>query len=229
MVFFIITLKHVTKVYPSGVYALRNVDLHIDEGEFVFLLGQSGAGKSTFLRLLLAEELPTEGTITVGDYVIPGIRRRQIPFYRRTIGVVFQDFRLIDSKTVFDNIAFSLWVAGAARSEIRKRVLEVLDLVGLSDKARRCPQELSGGEQQRVAIARAMVGRPRILFADEPTGNIDPQLAFEIIDLFHEINRRGTTVLLVTHAHDIVAKFSDRIVIVERGEIAADSKMEVPV
>ena len=202
-----IQFKNVSMTYPSGVSALDNVTLNIEKGEFVFVVGASGAGKSTLIKMLLRELVPTKGKVTVNGYDLKNMKRREIPAFRRTIGVVFQDFRLIPTMTVFGNVAFALQVTGVSEKYIRRRVPYILDLLGLAGKARSYPGELSGGEQQRVALARALVNNPPLLIADEPTGNIDPELSFEIVDLLSEINKCGTTVVMVTHEHDLVSQF----------------------
>lgn len=212
----------VSKTYGSGTDALDHVTLSIKKGEFVFVVGHSGAGKSTLIKLLLREIAPTNGTVTVNGYSLNTMKRRQIPAYRRTLGVVFQDFRLIPNKTVYDNVAFALQVTGVTRKYIRRRVPYILDLLGLASKAKCYPHELSGGEQQRVALARALVNNPALLIADEPTGNIDPELSLEIVDLLDEINRCGTTVLMVTHAQELVEQFDHRVIVLDSGRVAAD-------
>ncbi len=212
----------VSVVYPNGTKALRDINLKINDGEFVFVVGASGAGKSTLIRLVMGEERPAKGTVEVNGYNISHIRRRHIPKLRRSMGVVFQDFRLIPNMSVYDNVAFALRVTGVTARDIRKRVPYILGLVELASKARCMPAELSGGEQQRVALARALVNNPSLIIADEPTGNIDPELSYEIIELLSEINRCGTTVLMVTHEHDLVARFNKRVIIVEHGEIVSD-------
>ena len=196
-----IDLQGVTKTYPNGVCALDGVDLHIEKGEFVFVVGHSGAGKSTLIKTLLREEVPTAGEVTVNGRDLIRMKQREIPYFRRTIGVVFQDFRLIPTMTVFDNVAFALQVTGVPRRFIRRRVPYILNLLGLDEKYKHYPPELSGGEQQRVALARALVNNPDLLIADEPTGNIDPELSYEIVELLDEINKTGTTILMVTHEH----------------------------
>lgn len=218
-----IEFKNVYKTYPSGVRALKGFNLKIEDGEFVFVLGKSGAGKSTFIKLMLREEKLDKGEIVIGDFSLSSIKNSQIPYLRRSLGVVFQDFKLIKNMTVFDNVAFAMRVTNASVKEIRKRVPEVLGLVGLTGKAKRYPNELSGGEQQRVAIARAIVNKPKLLIADEPTGNVDPQRSFEIVEMLTRINDAGTTVIMVTHEHELVAKFNKRIVIIDGGKIGADS------
>ncbi len=223
-----ITFENVSKVYSNGTLALDHVDLQVDKGEFVFIVGSSGAGKSTFLKMIVCEEKPNEGRVIVNDTDVTALRRGQIPYLRREMGIVFQDFRLIDNMNVYDNIAFAMHVVGASAREIRKRVPYMLGLVGLQDKAKCRPGELSGGEQQRVGLARALVNNPAIIIADEPTGNVDPALSFEIVDLLSEINRRGTTILMVTHEHSLVKHFHRRVVEIRNGKIVADTgKVEV--
>ncbi|MGI6129625.1 MAG: cell division ATP-binding protein FtsE [bacterium] len=219
-----IEFRRVTKIYGRDTEALKNVSLTINKGEFVFLVGPSGAGKSTFVRLLLREELPTEGQIVVDNVDTGRLRPAQIPFLRRRIGMVFQDFRLLPERTVAENVAFALRVVEAPRREIFRRVPQVLHLVGLAHKSRAKPAELSGGEQQRVALARALVNNPPILIADEPTGNLDPDTAWEIMQLLVEINQRGTTVLVATHAHDIVNRLRRRVVALEAGRLIRDEE-----
>ncbi len=212
----------VTKSYAVGNKALRGVSMTIDDGEFVFLVGPSGSGKSTIIKLITGELKPTSGTVHVNGYSLERIRKREIPFLRRTVGVVFQDFRLIDTKTVYDNVAFAMRVVGAREREIKERVPYVLNLVGLEGKRSRHPGELSGGEQQRLAIARALVNNPSTIIADEPTGNLDPARAFEIMALLQEINRLGTTVLVVTHADKLVEQFTNRVIVIEDGLVTSD-------
>jgi len=219
----LIQFDHVTKTYHNGTLALDDVSLKVEKGEFVFIVGHSGAGKSTLIKMLLREEIPTSGHVEVNGYNLVKMKRRQIPLFRRGIGVVFQDFRLIPNMSVYDNVAFALRVTDVSSKFIRRRVPYILDLVDLSGKARCMPHELSGGEQQRVALARALVNNPSLLIADEPTGNIDPQLSYEIVDLLSEINKCGTTVLMVTHEHDLVAEFNKRVVTLRDGQIVADS------
>ena len=218
-----ISLTNVSKRYPSGNLALDNVNLEIDKGEFVFIVGSSGAGKSTLMRLLLREEVPTSGRIIVNGKNVGELRRREIPYFRRTLGVVFQDFRLIPTMNVYDNVAFALRATNVSTRDIRQRVPYILNLVGLQGKARSMPEQISGGEQQRVALARALVNNPDIILADEPTGNIDPELSFEIVELLTEINKVGTTVVMVTHEHDLVAQFQHRIIRTEQGRLIADT------
>ena len=218
-----IEFQNVSKIYSNGTQALNGVNLHVDDGEFIFIVGSSGAGKSTFLKLITCEERPSEGEIIVGEQKLSELRRGDVPYLRRTMGMVFQDFRLIYKMTVYENIAFAMHVVGASGREIRKRVPYILGLVNLQDKAECHPRELSGGEQQRVGLARALVNSPRILIADEPTGNIDPALSFEIVDLLSEINKRGTTILMVTHEHNLVRHFQRRVVEIHDGTVVADS------
>ncbi len=217
-----IDFANVTKTYETGTHALNGIDLHIDDGEFVFLVGASGSGKSTMIKLLTAELQPTGGSINVNGYQLEKIKRSAIPYMRRTLGVIFQDFRLIDNKTVYENVAFAMRVIGASSKEIKQRVPYVLELVGLENKARRLPNELSGGEQQRVAIARALVNNPSMIIADEPTGNLDPARSFEIMLLLEQINALGTTVLVVTHEKGLVDRFTKRVVALEAGKIVSD-------
>lgn len=217
-----IEFKDVVKSYVEGNTALQGVSLHIDDGEFVFLVGPSGSGKSTVIKLITGETKLTEGSVVVNDFHLESIRDKDIPYLRRTVGVVFQDFRLIANKTVYENVAFAMRVIGARDREIRKRVPYVLELVGLEDKAKRHPGELSGGEQQRVAIARALVNNPSMIIADEPTGNLDPARSYEIMLLLEEINNLGTTVLVVTHARDLVERFGKRVIAINDGLVVSD-------
>ncbi|MCD7827996.1 MAG: cell division ATP-binding protein FtsE [Clostridiales bacterium] len=213
----------VSKTYNKTFDALKNVDLSIADGEFVFVVGASGAGKSTFLKLIMREEVPTSGTVTINGYNLNKMRKRDIPYFRRTMGIVFQDFRLIPDMRVYDNVAFALRVTGTKEREVRKRVTHALGMVGLLSKTQSLPRELSGGEQQRVAIARALVNNADLIIADEPTGNIDPAMSIEIMDLLNHINKsNGTTIVMVTHAHDIVRQYDHRIVLLKEGEIVAD-------
>ena len=216
-----IEFRDVSKVYDSK--ALNNVNIKIEDGEFVFIVGSSGAGKSTFLKLIMHEEKPTEGAVIVGDYSSETIKKRQVPYYRRTMGIVFQDFRLIPKMSVYDNVAFAMRVIGAKEKEIRKRVPYILQLVGLSHKARSMPNELSGGEQQRVSLARALVNNPKLIVADEPTGNVDPEMSHEIVDMLTKINNNGTTVIMVTHEHDLVRAFQRRVIVIKNGEVVSDT------
>ena len=217
-----IDLIEVTKEYETGTHALNGIDLHIDDGEFVFLVGQSGSGKSTMIKLLTGELKPTSGSIMVNGYKLESIKRSSVPYLRRTLGVIFQDFRLIENKTVYENVAFAMRIVGATNKEIKKRVAYVLELVGLENKARRLPHELSGGEQQRVAIARALVNNPAVIIADEPTGNLDPARSFEIMLLLEQINALGTTVLVVTHEKSLVDRFTKRVVAIDAGKVVSD-------
>lgn len=220
----LIRFENVTKKYDNGTVALKDVNLQIDPGEFVFVVGASGAGKSTFLKLMMREEVPSHGSIQIGDWNLNDLSRRKIPLFRRTLGVVFQDFRLIANMTVYDNIAFAMRVIGAREKDIRKRVPYVIAMVGLASKARCYPEELSGGEQQRVALARALTNNAEILIADEPTGNVDPQMSYEIVELLMRLNNKGTTVIMVTHEHSLVKQFDKRVIILEDGAVAADGK-----
>ena len=212
----------VTKSYSVGTKALRGVSMQIEDGEFAFLVGPSGSGKSTIIKLITGELKPTSGTVHVNGYSLERIRKREIPYLRRTVGVVFQDFRLIENKTVYDNVAFAMRVIGARNREIRERVPYVLNLVGLDTKSRRHPGELSGGEQQRLAIARALVNNPSTIIADEPTGNLDPARSYEIMTLLQEINNLGTTMLVVTHAKELVERVPKRVIAIDEGLIISD-------
>lgn len=220
-----IEFRSVYKSYGTGrsAPALSDVNLHIDDGEFAFIVGASGAGKSTFLKLIMHEELPTSGEVIVNDYRLSRLRRRQVPYFRRTMGIVFQDFRLIDTMTVYDNVAFSMRVIGKTRREIRRRVPYVLQLLDLQNKSSSYPPELSGGEQQRVGLARALVNNPALIIADEPTGNVDPQMSHDIVELLSQINEKGTTVLMVTHEHELVQQFDHRVITLEDGRIVSDT------
>lgn len=221
-----IDFRNVSKVYDNGTKALNNVNIHIDKGEFVFVVGASGAGKSTFLKLMMREEVPSSGTITIKDYNLGEMKKRKIPYFRRNLGIVFQDFRLIPNMTVYDNVAFAMRVVGAREKAIRKRVPYVINIVGLSQKARNYPNELSGGEQQRVALARALVNNADIIIADEPTGNVDPQMSLEIVELLKRLNETGTTVIMVTHAHDLVRRFDNRVIVLDGGSVVADGAVD---
>lgn len=218
-----IQFTNVSKVYNNGTEALHDINLDVKKGEFVFIVGSSGAGKSTFLKLITCEERPSSGQIVLDGMDISRIRKGKIPYVRRKMGMVFQDFRLIDHMTVYDNVAFAMRVVGASPRSIKKRVPYILSLVGLQHKAKHYPTELSGGERQRVGLARALVNNPELIIADEPTGNIDPALSFEIVDLLSEINRRGTTILMVTHEHSLVKHFHKRIIQIHSGQIIADT------
>lgn len=217
-----IEFRDINKTYDNGVQALSHINLKIDKGEFLFLVGPSGAGKSTFIKLLLKEEEPTSGSILVDKEDVTLFSRRKTPYLRRKISVVFQDFRLLEEKTLYENVAFAMQVVGASPKEIRRQVPMVLGMVGLSDRASQYPHQLSGGEKQRVSIARAIVNRPIILIADEPTGNLDPDTAWEIMKVLRHISRRGTTILMATHAKDIVDVMQQRVVALEKGRIVRD-------
>lgn len=219
-----IKLEHVSKSYSAGIPALNDVNLEIEEGEFVFIVGDSGSGKSTLIKLLLKELEPTEGTITVNGKELKKIKKKQVPRYRRKVGVVFQDFRLLKDRNVYDNIAFAQKVIGESNIQIKKKVPKMLSLVGLAAKYKSYPKELSGGEQQRVAIARALINEPAILLADEPTGNLDNNNAWEIMKLLEEINEKGTTVIVVTHNLEIVKVMKKRVITVKKGVIVSDSE-----
>ncbi len=220
-----ITLKNVSKSYTEGNHALVDVNIHIDEGEFVFVVGDSGSGKSTLIKLLLKELEPTSGTIIINKKNLEKIRRGQVPYFRRNIGCVFQDFRLLKDKNVYDNVAFAQRAISASNRSIKKKVPKILSLVGLAAKYRSKPSQLSGGEQQRVAIARALVNEPKILLADEPTGNLDPGNAWEIMKLLEEINQRGTTVLVVSHNMEIVTAMKKRVITLRQGHVVGDVQM----
>ena len=217
-----IQFTDVTKSYTEGNTALNGVSLQIEDGEFVFLVGPSGSGKSTIMKVITGELKPTSGTVHVNGYSLERIRKRDIPYMRRTLGVVFQDFRLINKMTVYDNVAYAMRVIGAREAEIKERVPYVLDLVGLTGKERRHPNEMSGGEQQRLAIARALVNNPSTIIADEPTGNLDPARSFELMSLLEEINKLGTTVLVVTHEQDLVERFDKRVIAIDDGVVISD-------
>jgi len=219
-----ILFENVSKTYGNGVQALNNVNLFIEKGEFVFLVGSSAAGKSTLIKLMMKEIEPNEGNIVINGVDVCSLTRKEIPYFRRTIGVVFQDYRLLPNKTAYDNIAYAMEIVGATRREIRRQVPNVLSMVGLTHKANMYPNELSGGEQQRVSIARAIVNNPSVLIADEPTGNLDPETAKDIMDIMETINRRGTTVVMATHAENIVNNMQKRVIHVEGGVIASDEK-----
>ena len=217
-----IEFRNVHKVYDNGSIALEDVSIHIEKGEFVLVCGHSGAGKSTFIKLLSHEVTPDSGTVIVNDVDVTRIKSSKVPYLRRKLGIVFQDFRLLPSKTVFENIAFALEVIEEKPKVIKEKVLNVLELVGLSDKANDLPQDLSGGEQQRVAIARAIVNKPLVLISDEPTGNLDPQTSRDISDLFKAINNSGTTVVMVTHDMDMVSYLNKRVIALEGGRVVSD-------
>lgn len=218
-----ISLSHVSKLFPKGVHALNHIDLNIEDGEFVYVIGATGSGKSTLVRILNAEEIPDTGTVMVNGVDVGKLKHRKIPKYRRQIGCIFQDYRLLPSLTVAENIAFAMEVVGASRKEIKKRVAEVLELVDLKDKARSYPDELSGGQQQRVTIGRAIANHPKLLIADEPTGNLDPEKSREIMDLLEKINQTyGTTIIMVTHDSTIVNDYKKRTIMLEGGFVVHD-------
>ena len=218
-----IEFKNVSKTYDTGTNALRDVSIKIEDGEFVFIVGSSGAGKSTFLKIIMREQVANSGSVIINNYDLNKIKKRDIPKFRRTMGIVFQDFRLIPNMTVYDNVAFAMRVIGAKEKDIRKRVPYVLSLVGLTSKARQLPTQLSGGEQQRVALARALVNNAGIIIADEPTGNIDPEMSYEIVDLLNHINANGTTVVMVTHEHELVRRFNHRVITINQGQVVSDT------
>ena len=219
-----IEFKNISKLYNNNVKALSDVSINIESGEFVFLVGPSGAGKSTFIKMILKEVEPTSGKVVINNTDLSKLARNDVPYFRRKIGMVFQDFRLIPNLNVYENVAFAMKVVEATPKEIRRRVPMVLSLVGLSHKYKMFPNELSGGEQQRVSLARAIVNNPSLLIADEPTGNLDPETAKEIMDLLDDINKAGTTILMATHAKDIVDTMKKRVIAIEGGEIARDEK-----
>ena len=219
-----IKLVGVSKVYKTGVHALNDMNLNIEPGEFVYVIGPTGAGKSTFIKLLYREEVATSGKVLVAGVDVSKIKNRKVPYFRRNIGVVFQNFRLLPKKTVFENVAYAMQVIGEKPREIKKRVPEVLELVGLKHKMRSFPGQLSGGEQQRVAIARAIVNNPKVLIADEPTGNLDPEISWEIMQLLERINLQGTTVLMATHNKQIVDNLRHRVIAIEEGKIVRDEE-----
>ncbi|MBE6805032.1 MAG: cell division ATP-binding protein FtsE [Ruminococcaceae bacterium] len=219
----IIEFNGVSKNYTNDTHALSDVNIKINRGEFVFVVGSSGAGKSTFMKLIMREEKANTGTIIVNNFNLTKMRRKQVPKLRRTMGIVFQDFRLIPTMNVFDNVAFAMHVVGEPKKKIRKEVARVLSLVGLGHKARSMPNQLSGGEQQRVGLARALVNNPDLIIADEPTGNVDPNMSYEIVSLLSAINRQGTTILMVTHDHNLVRDFRHRVIMLDGGRIVADN------
>ena len=213
---------NVFKAYENGIKALKDVSFTLDDGEFAFLVGPSGSGKSTIIKLITGEIMPTAGKVTVNGFDMDSIKRRKLPKLRRTIGVIFQDFRLIENKSVYENVAFAMRIVGASNKEIKKRVPYVLGLVGLESKEKFRPNELSGGEQQRVAIARALINNPTLIIADEPTGNLDPARSLEILMLLEKINELGTTMLVVTHEKDVVNQFSKRVIAIDGGKVLSD-------
>lgn len=223
----LIDIRNVHKVYPSGAEALQGVSLKIEKGEFVFIVGASGSGKSTLIKLLLKEEDATSGLVKVGGLNVTEMKRKMVPYLRRNLGIVFQDFRLLPNLTIYENVAFAMHVVEATPKDIRRQVPMMLALVGLSKKANQYPHELSGGEQQRVAIARALVNNPSVLLADEPTGNLDPETSLEIMKLVSDINHRGTTVVIATHAKEIVDTMKKRVIALEKGRIVSDQEKGV--
>lgn len=222
-----IEIQRVSMVYPNGVAALKNIDVNIERGEFMFVVGESGAGKSTLIRLLCREYLPNSGSIKFQGRDITKLRRREVPAFRRGVGVVFQDFRLLENRTVYDNVAFALQVIGASLRDIRRRVPEALDMVGLSSKLKMKPDELSGGEQQRVCLARAIVNQPSLIIADEPTGNLDPKTSLDIVELLKAVNIRGTTIIMATHDKEIVDTLRKRVLVLDGGKIIRDERRGV--
>ncbi|MCW3488632.1 cell division ATP-binding protein FtsE [Dethiobacter alkaliphilus] len=222
-----IEVQRVSMAYPNGVSALKNINVCIERGEFVFVVGESGAGKSTLIRLMCREFLPTSGSIRVQGRDITRLKRREVPLFRRNVGVVFQDFRLLNNRSVYDNVAFAMQVIGAPGREVRRRVPEALEIVGISHKAKMKPQELSGGEQQRVCLARAIVNQPTLIIADEPTGNLDPKTSTGIMDALKNINIRGTTIIMATHDKDIVDTMRQRVLVLSNGNIVRDEKRGV--
>ena len=219
----IIEFRGVSKTYQTGTHALDDVNIKINNGEFVFVVGSSGAGKSTFMKLIMREEKANTGKIVVNGFDLTNMKRKDVPMLRRTMGIVFQDFRLIPNMTVFDNVAFAMHVVGADGRDIRKEVSKALAKVGLGHKARALPNQLPGGEQQRVGLARALVNSPDLIIADEPTGNVDPNMSYEIVSLLTEINKKGTTILMVTHDHNLVRDFQHRVIMLDSGKIIADN------
>lgn len=219
-----IEFRNVCKKYDTGTEAVHNANFMIEKGDFVFLVGSSGSGKSTLIKLILKEEEPTSGNIIINGKDTTFLKPKRVPYLRRSMGVVFQDFRLLPDKTVYDNVAFAMYIVNATPKHIRRQVPMVLSMVGLSDKAKVYPNELSGGEQQRVALARALVNNPSMLIADEPTGNLDPDTAWDIMQLLNDINLRGTTVVIATHAKDIVDKMNKRVIRIDNGNIVSDKK-----
>ena len=219
----IIEFRGVSKTYPGGTHALEDVNIKINNGEFVFVVGSSGAGKSTFMKLIMREEKANTGIIRVNGFNLTDMKRKQVPMLRRTMGIVFQDFRLIPTMNVFQNVAFAMYVVGATGRDVRREVSKALSKVGLGNKARSMPNQLSGGEQQRVGLARALVNSPDLIIADEPTGNVDPNMSYEIVTMLTEINKLGTTVLMVTHDHNLVRDFQHRVIMLDGGKIVADN------
>lgn len=217
-----IEMRNVTKRYPNGIMAINDVSVRIEDGEFVYIVGPSGAGKSTFIKMMYCDEHLSSGELVVGNFDLTRIKQRDLPYLRRYVGVVFQDFKLLEKKTIYENIAYAMEVVGKKPSVIRKRVLEVLDLVGLKHKIRMFPNELSGGEQQRIAIARAIANMPGVLIADEPTGNLDPDTALEIMNILERINQNGTTIIMATHSRSIVNTIKHRVLAIENGRLVRD-------
>ena len=219
-----IEMIDVYKTYPNGVVAVNGINVKINKGEFVYVVGPSGAGKSTFIKMMYREEKPTKGTITINGINLANLRNSKVPVFRRNIGVVFQDFKLLPKLTVYENVAFALEVIEVEPKEIKKRVMEILELVGLKHKARMMPDELSGGEQQRVSIARSIVNNPKVVIADEPTGNLDPETSWDIMNIFEEINKRGATIVMATHNKEIVDNLRHRVIAIENGTIIRDEQ-----
>lgn len=219
----IIEFRSVSKTYVTGTHALEDVNISINNGEFVFVVGSSGAGKSTFMKLIMREEKANTGKIIVNGFNLTDMKRKQVPMLRRTMGIVFQDFRLIPTMNVFQNVAFAMHVVGASDKNIRREVSKALSKVGLGHKARSMPSQLSGGEQQRVGLARALINSPDLIIADEPTGNVDPNMSYEIVSMLTDINKQGTTVLMVTHDHNLVRDFQHRVIMLDGGRIVADN------
>ena len=220
-------MKNVGKVYDSGIVALRDINVDIQKGEFVFVVGPSGAGKTTFTKMIFREELPTQGQLVVNGRNVTALKSSEVPYFRRSLGIIFQDYRLLPNRTVYENVAFAMQVIEAPRREIQKRVNHVLELVGLRYRARNFPTELSGGEQQRVAIARAIVNNPVIVIADEPTGNLDPETSWEIMKIFERINEDGTTLVMATHDKTVVDAMKRRVIAMEKGRIVRDEAVGV--
>lgn len=219
-----LAMSEVSKVYPGGSVALEDINIHIKPGEFVFIVGPSGAGKTTFFKMLFSEIKPTTGTIEVNGVDILSLTDKEIPYYRRQLGIIFQDYRLLPDRTVYENVAFAMQVIETPHRKIKRRVMSVLDLVGLRGRANAYPNELSGGEQQRIAIARAIVNNPILVIADEPTGNLDPETSWEIMHIFQQINESGTTIIMATHAKDIVNAMGKRVIAIEKGHIVRDEQ-----
>lgn len=217
-----LVMENICKVYPGGSVALQDVNVHIEPGEFVFLVGPSGAGKSTFIKMLFREVLPTDGSLYVDGIDVVNLKHEEVPYMRRRLGIIFQDYRLLPDRTVYENVAFAMEVIETPRRKIKRTVLNVLDLVGLRSRCNSYPNELSGGEQQRIAIARAIINNPKLVIADEPTGNLDPETSWEIMQIFKEINEAGTTIIMATHDKDIVDAMGKRVIAIEHGNIVRD-------